>query len=90
MLYRIYVDLLDAENGLKILKIILAEENLQSGFQFEHLSNETEGYSGSDLKAIYCFLLVVCLSLSSISYGHVFCRTSVSPQHIDLSKNFWR
>ncbi|CAK9156353.1 unnamed protein product [Ilex paraguariensis] len=47
---RIYVDLPDAENRLKILKIILAEENLQSGFQFEHLSNETEGYSGSDLK----------------------------------------
>ncbi|CAK9147373.1 unnamed protein product [Ilex paraguariensis] len=49
-LYMIYIDLLDAENHLKILKIILDKENLQSGFQFEHLSNETEGYSGSDLK----------------------------------------
>lgn len=47
---RIYVDLPDAENRLKILKIILAQENLETGFLFEHLANATEGYSGSDLK----------------------------------------
>ncbi|KAK4437222.1 Spastin [Sesamum alatum] len=47
---RIYVDLPDAENRLKILKIILARENLESGFPFEQLANATEGYSGSDLK----------------------------------------
>ncbi|CAI9096966.1 OLC1v1033241C1 [Oldenlandia corymbosa var. corymbosa] len=47
---RIYVDLPDAENRLKILKIILARENLESDFMFEHLANATEGYSGSDLK----------------------------------------
>ncbi|KAJ4866481.1 P-loop containing nucleoside triphosphate hydrolases superfamily protein [Raphanus sativus] len=47
---RIYVDLPDAENRLKILKIFLTPENLEPGFQFEKLAKETEGYSGSDLK----------------------------------------
>ncbi|XP_073297057.1 uncharacterized protein [Primulina huaijiensis] len=47
---RIYVDLPDAENRLKILNIILARENLESGFSFDQLANATEGYSGSDLK----------------------------------------
>ncbi|KAL6524468.1 hypothetical protein OROHE_016139 [Orobanche hederae] len=47
---RIYVDLPDAENRLKILNIILARENLESGFPFEQLANSTDGYSGSDLK----------------------------------------
>ncbi|EYU42577.1 hypothetical protein ABFS82_09G021800 [Erythranthe guttata] len=47
---RIYVDLPDAQNRLKILKIILARENLEPEFSFEQLANATEGYSGSDLK----------------------------------------
>ncbi|PHT89181.1 hypothetical protein T459_04294 [Capsicum annuum] len=47
---RIYVDLPDAANRLKILKIILARENLESEFPYENLANATEGYSGSDLK----------------------------------------
>lgn len=53
---RIYVDLPDAENRLKILKIFLTPENLESGFQFDKLAKETEGYSGSDLKVGICFL----------------------------------
>ncbi|KAJ8548889.1 hypothetical protein K7X08_029870 [Anisodus acutangulus] len=47
---RIYVDLPDAANRLKILKIILARENLESDFPYENLANATDGYSGSDLK----------------------------------------
>nr|XP_011463449.1 PREDICTED: uncharacterized protein LOC101293086 isoform X2 [Fragaria vesca subsp. vesca] len=47
---RIYVDLPDVENRKKILSIFLAQENLEPGFQFEKLSEATEGYSGSDLK----------------------------------------
>jgi SpoVK/Ycf46/Vps4 family AAA+-type ATPase len=47
---RIYVDLPDAENRLKILKIFLTPENLETGFEFDKLAKETEGYSGSDLK----------------------------------------
>ncbi|XP_075082753.1 uncharacterized protein LOC107793587 isoform X4 [Nicotiana tabacum] len=47
---RIYVDLPDAANRAKILKIILARENLEADFPYENLANATEGYSGSDLK----------------------------------------
>ncbi|XP_058096599.1 uncharacterized protein LOC131242160 isoform X2 [Magnolia sinica] len=47
---RIYVDLPDAENRMKILRIFLAQENLDSVFRFDELANATEGYSGSDLK----------------------------------------
>ncbi|KAJ6353502.1 hypothetical protein OIU76_002508 [Salix suchowensis] len=47
---RIHVDLPDAENRMKILKIILSRENLEPDFLFDKLANATEGYSGSDLK----------------------------------------
>uniref|UniRef100_A0A6M2E7H0 AAA+ ATPase domain-containing protein n=1 Tax=Populus davidiana TaxID=266767 RepID=A0A6M2E7H0_9ROSI len=47
---RIHVDLPDAENRMKILRIILNRENLEADFQFDKLANATEGYSGSDLK----------------------------------------
>lgn len=50
MLFRIYVDLPDAGNRMKILKIFLSTENLEPDFRFDELANETEGYSGSDLK----------------------------------------
>ncbi|VFQ90441.1 unnamed protein product, partial [Cuscuta campestris] len=47
---RIYVDLPNADNRLKILKVILSQECLETDFPFEQLANATEGYSGSDLK----------------------------------------
>ncbi|XP_022763945.1 uncharacterized protein LOC111309229 isoform X1 [Durio zibethinus] len=47
---RIYVDLPDAGNRMKILKIFLAQENIGPNFSFDELANATEGYSGSDLK----------------------------------------
>lgn len=47
---RIYVDLPDAENRMKILKIFLDQEKLEPGFEIQNLANATEGYSGSDLK----------------------------------------
>ncbi|KAL6861777.1 hypothetical protein ACP4OV_017477 [Aristida adscensionis] len=47
---RIYIDLPDAQNRMKILKILLVKENLESDFKFDELANATEGYSGSDLK----------------------------------------
>ncbi|XWS68494.1 hypothetical protein CRYUN_Cryun04dG0095400 [Craigia yunnanensis] len=50
---RIYVDLPDAGNRMKILKIFLAQENLGPNFSFDELANGTEGYSGSDLKVKY-------------------------------------
>lgn len=50
ILFRIYVDLPDAENRMKILSIFLAQENLDSEFQLDKLAHLTDGYSGSDLK----------------------------------------
>ncbi|KAL4570000.1 hypothetical protein LXL04_025649 [Taraxacum kok-saghyz] len=47
---RIYVDLPDADNRLKILKIFLAKENVEPDFDIRSLANATDGYSGSDLK----------------------------------------
>lgn len=47
---RIYVDLPDAKNRLKILRIFLVQENLEPDFEFEKLASATQGYSGSDLK----------------------------------------
>ncbi|KAG0476234.1 hypothetical protein HPP92_013075 [Vanilla planifolia] len=47
---RIYVDLPNAENRMKILKIFLSHENLDPLFKFDQLANATDGYSGSDLK----------------------------------------
>ena len=60
MIYRIYVGLPDAQNRRKILKILLAKENLETDFKFDELANATEGYSGSDLKVLnksICYLL---------------------------------
>ncbi|XP_071704963.1 uncharacterized protein [Rutidosis leptorrhynchoides] len=47
---RIYVDLPDTENRLKILEVLLAKENIEPDFDVRSLANATEGYSGSDLK----------------------------------------
>ncbi|KAL3690651.1 hypothetical protein R1sor_004302 [Riccia sorocarpa] len=47
---RILVDLPNAENREKILRVILVEEDLEQSFDFKELARLTEGYSGSDLK----------------------------------------
>ncbi|XP_074590357.1 uncharacterized protein LOC141846248 isoform X2 [Curcuma longa] len=47
---RIYVGLPDAGNRKKILRVLLAQENLELDFRFDELANATDGYSGSDLK----------------------------------------
>uniref|UniRef100_A0A6N2L963 AAA ATPase AAA+ lid domain-containing protein n=1 Tax=Salix viminalis TaxID=40686 RepID=A0A6N2L963_SALVM len=56
LLMRIHVD---AENRMKILRIILNREKLESDFQFDKLANATEGYSGSDLKVMHYWLLLI-------------------------------
>lgn len=50
---RILVDLPTTENRVKILRVILAEEELAEGFDYEELSRMTDGYSGSDLKVLF-------------------------------------
>ncbi|KAM3307732.1 hypothetical protein P3S67_009475 [Capsicum chacoense] len=50
--HRLMVNLPDAPNREKILKVILAKEDLAHGVDLESIANMTNGYSGSDLKNI--------------------------------------
>ncbi|KEH34969.1 P-loop nucleoside triphosphate hydrolase superfamily protein, putative [Medicago truncatula] len=47
---RLMVNLPDAPNRAKILKVILAKEDLSSDVDLGAIANMTDGYSGSDLK----------------------------------------
>ncbi|XP_073113894.1 uncharacterized protein [Elaeis guineensis] len=47
---RLMVNLPDASNREKILRVILAKEDLALNVDLEALANMTDGYSGSDLK----------------------------------------
>ncbi|KAI0511827.1 hypothetical protein KFK09_012459 [Dendrobium nobile] len=47
---RLMVNLPDASNRDKILRVILAKEELETDVDFEAIANITDGYSGSDLK----------------------------------------
>ncbi|KAK1407182.1 hypothetical protein QVD17_38795 [Tagetes erecta] len=47
---RLMVNLPDAPNRAKILKVILAKEDLSPDIDLDEVANMTEGYSGSDLK----------------------------------------
>ncbi|KAF3436863.1 hypothetical protein FNV43_RR19616 [Rhamnella rubrinervis] len=47
---RLMVNLPDAPNRAKILKVILAKEDLSPDVDFEAVASMTDGYSGSDLK----------------------------------------
>lgn len=44
------MNLPDAPNRAKILKVILAKEDLSPEFDFDSVASMTDGYSGSDLK----------------------------------------
>jgi ATP-dependent Zn protease len=46
------VDLPDAPNRGKILRVILAKEDLAPDVDLEAIANMTDGYSGSDLKVV--------------------------------------
>lgn len=84
------MDLPDADNRLKILKIFLDQENIKPGFQLENLANATEGYSGSDLKVMCCDVLKRIWIFSVFAFLMIpcFCRTFVLLQPIDPSKSF--
>ncbi|KAK7411030.1 hypothetical protein VNO78_02370 [Psophocarpus tetragonolobus] len=47
---RLMVNLPDAPNRAKILKVILAKEDLSSDIDMDAIASMTDGYSGSDLK----------------------------------------
>lgn len=47
------VNLPDAPNREKILRVILAKEDFEPDVDLEAVSSMTDGYSGSDLKVAY-------------------------------------
>jgi len=54
------VNLPDSLNREKILRVILAKEDLAPDVELEAIANMTDGYSGSDLKVC---LVLLCLKL---------------------------
>ncbi|KAK9668891.1 hypothetical protein RND81_13G094400 [Saponaria officinalis] len=56
---RLMVNLPDAPNRAKILKVILAKEELSTDVDFDAIANLTDGYSGSDLKNL-CVVAAHC------------------------------
>lgn len=57
--YRLMVNVPDAPNRKKILRVILAKEELAPNVDVEAIANMTEGYSGSDLKV---WIKITCTS----------------------------
>lgn len=47
------VNLPDAPNREKILRVILAKEDLVPDVDLEAIASLTDGYSGSDLKVVF-------------------------------------
>lgn len=54
---RIFIDLPDLQNRDKILRILLAEEELTEGFDYKELAAQTESFSGSDLKVNFPWIV---------------------------------
>lgn len=55
---RLMVNLPDAPNREKIIRVILAKEELAPDVDLEAIANMTDGYSGSDLKVDRPFFLM--------------------------------
>ena len=53
---RLMVNLPDAPNRGKIVRVILAKEDLAPDVDFEAIANMTDGYSGSDLKVVFLYI----------------------------------
>lgn len=53
------VSLPDAPNRAKILKVILAKEDLSPDVDLDSVAGMTDGYSGSDLKVMWYLLFSV-------------------------------
>lgn len=58
MMCRLMVNLPDAPNREKILRVILAKEELLANVDLEAIANMTDGYSGSDLKVDFSTFLL--------------------------------
>lgn len=53
------VNLPDATNRAKIMRVILAKEDLAPDVDLEALASMTDGYSGSDLKVVFQYILII-------------------------------
>jgi len=74
------VNLPDAPNRAKILKVILAKEDLSSGLDLNAIASMTDGYSGSDLKVLdilFYLVLILNLRLWVPSCLRFYCRICV-------------
>ena len=60
------VNLPDAPNREKIIKVILAKEELAPDVDLEAVANMTDGYSGSDLKVVLLVLIVTNFSCHTL------------------------
>ena len=76
------VNLPDAPNREKILRVILAKEYLASDIDLEVVANMTDGYSGSDLKVFFLLLsfsfaregsICFCIDDSHLCFGCRIC-----------------
>lgn len=90
------VNLPDAPNRAKIMKVILAKEDLSPDFDFDSVANMTDGYSGSDLKVIYiiaCIFIFFQLFFAyNVTTNEVInnCRIYVWLLRIARSRRSWR
>lgn len=94
---RLMVNLPDALNREKILRVILAKEELAPDFGLEAVANMTDGYSGSDLKnlcvtAAHCPIREIlerekkekALALAeSRALPALYCSTDIRPLNIE-------
>ena len=63
------VNLPDAANRAKILKVILAKEDLSPDVDFDAVASMSDGYSGSDLKVAFITLF---LTFDEFPFGLFF------------------
>lgn len=78
--HRLMVNLPDAPNRAKILKVILAKEDLSPDVDLDAVASMTVGYSGSDLKVISTtsffvrvIIFVIVLSAAPMLFIYLLC-----------------
>ncbi len=74
---RLLIDLPDAVNREKILRVIMAKEELEVGFDYVALAAGTEGYSGSDLHNL-------SIAAAYVRIREVLAKEKVSYQYTPL------
>ncbi|PKU78789.1 Katanin p60 ATPase-containing subunit A1 [Dendrobium catenatum] len=96
---RLMVNLPDASNRDKILRVILAKEELETDVDFEAIANITDGYSGSDLKEksqaleegkplppLCSWVDIRPLKMDDLKYAHEQVCASVSSESTNMSE----